>query len=231
MTRSNKPMKSATTGFKRFALLAVLAGLALSACSNSGEQRHRDAEGKIIPTARDLDPAATRYSDTMDAVKQGDCSERTVTMLTCYAYRGHGYEGAQTALGQCYMKQKNEKNGLTWLKRAADSGWPEAQTALANHYLDSTNDPAEGGKWAILYRRNPSLLSLGVAPDERVAEKMGAKLNDTQLADAQARAKGWVAKFWKPETALDNQTAATCYVAPRREFKMPELNLGPDTTE
>ena len=231
MTISRKPLTSAATGLMRFAVLTIIAGLTLSACGDGGEARRRDADGNIVPTARDLDPASTRYSDTMDAVKQGDCSERTVTLLTCYAYRGHGYEGAQTALGQCYIKQKDEQNGLTWLKRAANSGWPEAQTALANHYLDGTEDPAEGGKWAMLYRRNPSLLSLGVTPDKKIAEKMSATLDDTEVADAQARANGWVAKFWKPETALDSQTAATCYVPARRQFQQPDLDFGPNTSE
>lgn len=231
MTTSRNLKKADRTRLMRLAVLTLAGGLALSACGGGGEVRRRDADGNIMPTARDLDPASTRYSDTMDAAKQGDCSDRTITLLTCYAYRGHGYEGAQTALGQCYLKDKDAKEGMTWLKRAADSGWPEAQTALANHYIDDSDDHAEGGKWAILYRRNPSLLSLGVTPDKALAEKMNLALDDTEKADAQARANAWVAKFWKPETALDNQTAATCYVPPRREYKRPDIDLGPNNSD
>ena len=234
MTTSRSPAKADKTGLIRFAALAVATGLALSACGMGGEAHRRDADGNVQPTARELDPASTRYSDTMDAAKQGDCSEQVMTRLTCYAYRGHGYEGAQTALGQCFIKRKDEAKGITWLTRAADSGWPGAQMRLANLYLDDesgTNDPAEGGKWAMLYRKNPSLLSLGVQPDKSVTEKMNASLDPTAMADAQTRANKWIAKFWQPDAALDNQTAAACYVAPRRQYQKPEIDIGPNSSD
>ncbi|MDO8288064.1 MAG: hypothetical protein Q7T44_02485 [Parvibaculum sp.] len=228
--------KQHNTKFRHLHAMSFLiaASLALAACSGGGEARKRDANGNIVPTARDLDPAATRYSDTMDAAKEGDCSDVTLSLLTCYAYRGHGYEGAQTALGQCHMKEKNPTEGLTWLTRAADSGWPEAQKALAMIYLDGKGvevDSVEGGKWAALYRKNPSLLSLGVQPDKKLAEKVSAKLDDIELSEANRRASAWVAKFWKPETALDARTAATCYVSPRRQYQRPEINMGDDMSE
>ncbi|MGV8998022.1 MAG: hypothetical protein ACOH12_13855 [Parvibaculaceae bacterium] len=231
MTTSRNLKKTSQSGFVRLAALTLMAGLTLSACGSGGEAHRRDADGNVMPTARDLDPASTRYSDMMDAAKTGDCSDQTIALLTCYAYRGHGYEGAQTALGQCYIKGKDTKEGITWLSRAANSGWPEAQTALANHYLDGSDDRAEGGKWAILYRRNPSLLSLGVTPDKKLGDKADKVLDDTEKSDAQDRASTWVAKFWKPETALDNQTAATCYVPPRRQFQNRDIDLGPSSAD
>ena len=112
------------------ALLAT-ATLLLAGCGADGEGHRRSDDGTILPTARELDPAGTRYSDTMDAASVGDCSQEVLSVLTCYSYRGHGYEGAQTALGQCLIKNKKTSEGIEWLTRAADAGWPDAQKALA----------------------------------------------------------------------------------------------------
>lgn len=218
---------------RRSGILALLAAasLALAACGAGGEAHRRSDDGKVLPTARELDPAGTHYSDTMDAANSGNCSPEILSILTCYSYRGHGYEGAQTALGQCLIKDKKTSEGMQWLKRAADAGWPDAQKTLALIYLDGstgTTDPVQAGKWANLYRKNPSLLSLGVQPDKKVSEKVQASLNQQQSLEARAMASEWVPQYWKPKTALDAQTAATCYTAPRRAIEQGTLITGPD---
>ena len=199
-------------------LLLTLGSLTLTACSSGGGHR-RGEDGRPIPTARELDPAGTQYSDTMDQAAAGDCSDGTVAVLTCYAYRGHGYEGAQTALGLCQTQNKNATEGVTWLRRAANSGWPDAQKALVGLYLKGDGvaaDKIEAGKWAQLYRKNPSLLSLGVQPDKKIAEQVRSELTQSERIEASLRADQWNAEFWKPQTALDSRTAAICYLAPRR---------------
>lgn len=216
--------------------LVTLASLTLAACSESTSHR-RDDNGNIVPTARELDPASTIYSDTLDAASAGDCSQETISVLTCYAYRGHGYEGAQTALGQCLIKAQNTEDGITWLRRAANAGWPDAQRNLARHYLDGEDigvDMAEAGKWAVLYSKNPSLLSLGVLPETKLSDEIRARLSASDKAEATRRANRWNAEFWTPKEALDTRAAAACYVAPRRAIRRDQrdqLIYGPDTTE
>jgi len=218
---------------RRSGILALLAAasLLLAGCGAGGEAPRRSAYGKVLPTARELDPAGTRYSDTMDAANSGDCSPEIISVLTCYSYRGHGYEGAQTALGQCLIKDKKSTQGMQWLTRAADAGWPDAQKALATIYLDGstgTTDPVQAGKWANLYRKNPSLLSLGVQPDKKISEKVQASLSQTESLEARAMANDWTPQYWKPKTALDAETAAACYTAPRRVIQQGTIITGPD---
>lgn len=223
MTKSRPNNTQATLFPARggFLLLTLVGGLLLTACSGDGGVGHRRGDdGRPIPTARELDPAGTQYSDTMDKAASGDCTDTTVSVLTCYAYRGHGYEGAQTALGLCQVQNKNMSEGVTWLSRAANSGWPDAQKALAGIYLKGDGvaaDKIEAGKWAQLYRKNPSLLSLGVQPDKKLAEQIRAELTQAERIEASLKADKWTAEFWKPKVALDARTAAICYVAPRRQ--------------
>ena len=218
---------------RRSGILALLAAtsLALAACGAGGEAHRRSDDGKVLPTARELDPAGTRYSDTMDAANSGNCSPEIISILTCYSYRGHGYEGAQTALGQCLIKNKKSTQGMEWLMRAANAGWPDAQKALATIYLDGTTgatDLVQAGKWANLYRKNPSLLSLGVQPDKKIGEKVQASLSQQQSLEASAMASEWVPQYWTPKTALDAETAAACYTAPRQAIQQGTIITGPD---
>lgn len=213
------------------AAMLAAASLLLVGCGMGGEGHRRSDDGKIIPTARELDPAGTHYSDAMDAANSGDCSQEILSVLTCYSYRGHGYEGAQTALGQCLNKNKKASQGMEWLKRAANAGWPDAQKALADIYLNGTlsaPDLVQAGKWAYLYRKNPSLLSLGVQPDEKISAKIQASLNQEETLEARAMANEWVPQYWKPQTALDATTTAACYTASRRVIERGTINTGPD---
>lgn len=204
----------------RAGILVLLTATSLFLAGCGGDDGHRLSDsGKIIPTARELDPASTHYSDTMDAANAGNCSPEILSTLTCYSYRGHGYEGAQTALGQCLLKNKKAPEGIEWLTRAADAGWPDAQKSLATTYLDGSGgaiDLVQAGKWADLYRKNPSLLSLGVQPDQKISEKIQQSLNQTERLQASQLAANWVPQYWEPKTTLDPQTAAACYTIRRR---------------
>lgn len=213
-------------------MLVTLSSFLLASCGSGGHRRGDD--GSVIPTARELDPASTHYSDTMDMANAGNCNEDVISVLTCYAYRGHGYEGAQTALGQCLIKTKKTENGLVWLKRAANAGWPDAQKALAQTYLAGNGvqeDNIQAGKWGFLYMKNPSLLSLGVQPDKEIVKKLSNSLSQSEILVAQSQASNWIAQYWQPQTALDSRTAATCYVAPRRIIQQGVLETGPDSAD
>lgn len=197
-------------------LIALCLGfVALSACGEMGEARRRDANGNLVPTARELDPAGTLYAETVANAEGGNCAAETVNVLTCFAYRGHGYEGAQTALGQCLLRSGKTEDGLTWLKRAANAGGADAQRRLAQAYASGklvTQNYVEAAAWNKLYLRNPSLLSLGVAPDRSVDDQLQGKLSASEDAAAQRIANAWTPTYWQPRDALNADTAATCRV-------------------
>lgn len=201
----------------RLALIVSLglAALMLGACSDSGEVRRRDESGNLVPTARELDPAGTLYAETVVKSETGDCSPDTVNVLTCFAYRGQGYEGAQNALGQCLLRSGKTDQGLTWLRRAANAGGADAQKRLAQVYAAGKivpEDNVEAATWNKLYLRNAFLLSLGVQPDRSVSEQLSGKLSAAENAAADRRVSAWRPSYWQPTEALNATTAATCRV-------------------
>ena len=198
--------------------LSVLA-LALAACSGGGAARKRGADGRIIPTLAEQDPAGTLYAKSVSQAARGECDEETFNVLTCFAYRGHGYEGAQMALGQCLISTGKETEGAEWVQRAANSGWPDAQKLMASLYLKGQGvpqDTVEGAKWAKLYSRNPSLLSLGVQPDVSIAQEFRGSLTSEQAAVADQRAANWMPTYWAPSTAIDRDVKRSCAVEGKR---------------
>lgn len=206
--------------FPRLAISIVCAAaLALTACSGGGAARKRDADGRVLPTLAEQDPSGTLYAKSVSMAAKGECDNETMNVLTCFAYRGHGYEGAQTALGQCEIVLGNPSEGVEWIRRAANSGWPEAQKILAQLYVRGEaidRDAVEGAKWAKLYTRNPSLLSLGVQPDTSIVEEFRGSLTSEQIALADRRAQSWVPKYWTPSTEIDRNVKRSCEVEGRR---------------
>ncbi len=214
----------------RFILLLGAMAIALSACGGGeGGPRKRDADGRVLPTPAEMDPTSTLYAQAVNRAAQGACDEETFNVLTCFAYRGHGYEGAQTALGQCHLAAGDKVEGATWVGRAANAGWADAQKLLARLYLRGdglTENPVEGAKWAKLYSRNPSLLSLGVQPDPSVAEDFKSVLTREDNATADARALRWTPSYWEPDTQLDQDIRRSCVREARRplqEHKIPSM--------
>jgi len=196
-----------------------VAALALAACSGGGAARKRDADGRVIPTLAEQDPVGTLYAKSVSQASRGECGEETSNVLTCFAYRGHGYEGAQMALGQCLIATGKETEGAEWVHRAAQSGWPDAQKLMASLYLKGQGvpqDAVEGAKWAKLYSRNPSLLSLGVQPDVSVAQEFRGSLTSEQISAADQRAASWIPTYWTPSTAVDRDVKRSCAVEGKR---------------
>lgn len=204
----------------RAGLFIVLcaAAIAIAACSGGGA-RKRGADGRVIPTLAEQDPAGTLYARAVSRAAAGDCDDNTLNVLTCFAYRGHGYEGAQTALGQCYLASGNAAEGAEWVRRAANAGWADAQRQLALLYLRGegvSQNSVEGAKWARLYSRNPRLLSLGVQPDLTVASEFSGVLTSEENARSEQLAASWVPSYWTATTELDQSVVRSCAVEGRR---------------
>ena len=199
-------------------LLSVIAlGTGLAACGGDGADRpegppamlERGMKGRGNLVRAGLD-ANTVYTQAIDLKSKGDCkgaSER----LRFVAALGPGYENAQSALGDCLMRLAGSAEfssdyieGLMWLRRAADAGWPEAQFDLAASHL---NGPAlirnnqEAAYWLALYDDNPEKARVGfVAPDAASVSALHAGLSTADLAAGKRRAAQWQKKLWLPPT-------------------------------
>lgn len=200
-------------------MLLCLAAFAITACSGGGAARKRDADGRIIPTLAEQDPVGTLYAKSISDAARGECDDRTLDVLTCFSYRGHGYEGAQTALGQCLIATGSNSEGLVWINRAAGAGWADAQKLLAQLYLAGDVTPRDGvqaAKWAKLYTRNPSLLSLGVQPDRNFVLAFQGEITTGENAEADRQVAAWSPRYWVPTTQVDQNVKRSCEVEGRR---------------
>lgn len=207
------------------------ASLALASCGGGGATRKRDADGRVVPTLAEQDPSGTLYAKSIGDAARGECDDQTLNVLTCFAYRGHGYEGAQTALGQCRIAMGEKREGVEWVQRAADSGWPDAQKLLSQLYLAGEamdRDVVEAAKWAKLYSRNPSLLSLGVQPDMSVLDGVRSNITPEQAAQADQRVTAWIPRYWSPATQVDREVKRSCDVEGRRPQPRPEVPTVPN---
>lgn len=219
----------------RAGLLMVLcaAAIAITACSGGGAARKRDADGRVIPTLAEQDPSGTLYARAISRAATGECNDDTMNVLTCFAYRGHGYEGAQTALGQCYLASGSSAEGAEWIRRAANAGWADAQRQMALLYLRGEGvgqSAVEGAKWARLYSRNARLLALGVQPDLSVAEEFRGALSSEESARSEQLAMSWVPSYWTAMTELDQNVLRSCAVEGRRPpaQQRPTIVTAPD---
>lgn len=214
-------------------IVLVAAALGITACSDSSSSMRRNKEGKLVPTLAGQDPLGTLYAGSIQKAERGDCGQETMDVLTCFAYRGHGYEGAQTALGQCLIQKGDEASGIQWIERAANAGWADAQKDLALHYAtdgaDAPSAMVKGAFWARLYRRNASLLSLGVTPDPDVAEKFRGKLTTEQAKTVMARLNAWYPEYWTATSLPDQRIRTSCQVEsrPRQRPDLDELRTTP----
>ena len=205
---------SPTAFIMRLAALSVLA-LTLSACGGGGPKQDRD--GKMIPQIGDIDPSSSLYADVIRKAADGTCSDNDVKVLTCFSYRGRGYEGAQSALGSCLLT-RNPASGVEWLRRSADAGFADAQKRLAQAYANGTGVPQDkvtAAKWNYLYTRNAALLSLGVQPEMTLSNKLKSELSADQLALGRRQAEDWTANFWEPTEELTKEQTQACKIRPR----------------
>ncbi|MDX2224235.1 MAG: hypothetical protein SFV21_15910 [Rhodospirillaceae bacterium] len=203
-------------GLLRWGVALCLAA-ALAACSSGGGGRSGPASREAGRIAADLGTpgqvvrpgpiANDAYVAGLDARKRGDCAA-AIERLTPVANLGPGYEGAQSALGDCLVRTAPTAtatvfaDGLTWLIRAADAGWAEAQGRLAELYALGPADmrkPAEAAYWLALYRFNAQKARIGFEPVAAETEaKIAAALTPQIIASGEARAATWRRKAWIP---------------------------------
>jgi len=198
-------------------LASVLTLIGLSACGSGGGDRadgppgmiERGMNGRGNLVRGGLD-ANTVYSQAMDLRSKGDCkgaSER----LRFVAALGPGYENAQSALGDCLLRlagftdfSADYIEGLMWLRRAADAGWPEAQFDLAQSHLTGPaliRNHQEAAYWLALYDDNPEKARVGfVPPDQASVNALHAGLTAADLEAGKRRAAQWQKKLWIPPT-------------------------------
>ncbi|MSO73307.1 MAG: sel1 repeat family protein [Rhodospirillaceae bacterium] len=203
------------------ACAAAVATLIVAGCTSDGELRD-DANaalyepglggrGTIIRPGGD--PNAI-FGAGMDLKAKGDCAGAAVK-LRLVANMGPGYENAQTALGECLTNSgapgsptADFYEGMTWLRRAADAGWPEAQGRLAQiHALgpSAIRNGEEAGYWMALYDANATKSRLGFTPME--AQTLSTIRDAISAADrvsGEKRAAQWQRKVWLPPVQPKN---------------------------
>lgn len=145
------------------------------------------------------------YEQALGFKQQGDCP-KAIDLLLPLAKSGHGYEVAQLNLGQCYLimgdkttdaetQRKDREDAVKWIVDAAESGLAPAQEQLVRLTLQGgwvKIEPAEAGKWYLLWKRNPARTRLGVSDlDPKLQQKLKTMLSDADWAEANARANKW----------------------------------------
>ncbi len=203
----------------RRALLACVsvAALALTACGGGsrrgGPERDEStvvaqrADGTSVAVRPGRDPNGA-YIQATEFKAKGDCAT-AVKLLRPVARLGPGYENAQTALGECLLENADTRDeGVTWITRAADAGWPEAQASLAFHFGGAA--PARNGEeaayWLALYDANPNKARVAFqAPDPKIMGAVRAALTDAEKAAGVKRASTWRQKLWIPPTPSESE--------------------------
>ena len=166
-----------------------------------------DGRGSLIRPGVDANAA---YTEGVDLKTKGDCKAAALK-LRLPANIGPGYENAQTALGDCLLKiagtsdlSSDYLEGLTWLRRAADAGFPEAQAVLADAHANgpaALRNFAEAAYWLALYDANSGKARVGFIPyDPQALAAIRAKIPAADKAAAEKRAATWERKVWLPPT-------------------------------
>ena len=200
-------------------VFAAIALFGLAACGGGDrenrETRDREVGGIYEPGLNGhgmiIRPGADPnkiFTEAMDLKTKGDCT-RAAIQFRRVVMMGPGYENAQTALGEC-LTQSGEGTeptsdyleGIVWLRRAADAGWPEAQGRLAQVYAFGPGPVRNGGEaayWLALYDTNPGKSRIGFMPlDVTALATVKTALSAAEIADGARRAALWQRKVWLP---------------------------------
>jgi hypothetical protein len=198
----------------RFAISAVFLGLVMAGCGGGPKGPGPD-EAKAYMKGLEGRGGALRpgpdanalYTEGMTLKAKGDCAG-AAPKLRQVAGLGGGYESAQTALGECLLAgdttdlSADYLEGLTWLRRAADAGWPEAQARLAYVHAvgpKTIRNADESAYWLALYRTNTGKARVGFMPfpPGQLAE-IDLALPAMAKEAGEKRAETWQRKVWVP---------------------------------
>jgi hypothetical protein len=173
---------------------------------STGSASAPHGEPSSTPSTSGKDKVVLNPYETALRFKQQGNYQKAIEMLEPLAKYGHGYEVAQFNLGECYLAvaatkadpqeaQKSRQSGASWIIKAADAGLAQAQQELVNLALQGDKfkvEPAEAGKWYLLWKRNPTRTQLGVTEiDPVLLRKINTMLTDADWAEANARADAW----------------------------------------
>jgi hypothetical protein len=180
--------------------LAIILMLSMAVAACSSKPQH----GKLPKDRNAVDRVSDAYVRAVELQNAGDC-EKASKLLYRVAMQGNGYEDAQRRLGECTIAlaagdRTKYMDGIVWLRRAAEAGWPEAQGLLAFEYATGPmTDLVDAAKWLTLYDNNPRTKRLGFTPvpADKIARTRG-KISPEQLAQGQAAAAAFVSVPWVP---------------------------------
>lgn len=209
------PSASLTRATIAIALLTFISGCASNGPGGPGGPRSggggpgRGGEmqpGRMGPQGSSADFNAL-YRRAIEQQKAGDCAAALPALHTL-AHQGHGYDGAQQALGACLIQTATEDDltaqleGLIWLRRAAEAGRAEAQGALASLYLDgppALRDEQEAVFWYVLYRDSLRRGRVGLVPLDPTSDaRLAAAFDSEALAQAEQAVATWQPIIWTP---------------------------------
>jgi hypothetical protein len=185
----------------RLLAASLVVSIAVTGCSSKPQR-------SPLPKDRNaVDRISDAYVRAVELQNQGDCAKAS-RLLYRVAMQGVGYEDAQRRLGECTIATANGEqtrymDGIVWLRRAAEAGWPEAQGSLAYEYATGLMiDPVEAARWLTLYENNPRIKRLGFTPlpPDKLA-RIRARITPEQLAKGQANAATFVPVTWAPPAA------------------------------
>ena len=166
----------------------------------------------IKPVA--LDPQGNLYASSIAKAKKGECDQDTLDVLTCFAARGQGFEGAQMALGKCLISTgSNKEDGLSWIRLAAEANSADAQHELAALYYDGTVVPRDltlAAKWNYLYLRNPKLLSLGAIPRDDLTDQIRSNISYEDALAADNMVTHWSPTYTDPQISMSDVNEQAC---------------------
>ena len=169
----------------------------------SGDQHY--GSGHEMPTDDVVRPVSRDAASRATELRLSGQCDKAVTILRHVVDNG-GSEISQFNLGMCLLDlagaehdaqraapMKTEAAG--WIVRAANAGFPQAQSEAVTLYLDGVGvapDPVEAKKWALLYKRNVdrSLFGLPNLKDD-LKDRVDAAVPNEKRAEARVRADNW----------------------------------------
>ena len=213
-----QPIAHRGTSLPLTLILAASGMMTLAACGSGERGPRRDqgatfyeagvgGRGVLLRPGEDLNAA---YSAAIDLKTKGDCAGASMR-LRPIASLGPGYENAQTALGECLIQtgaaselSANYLEGLAWLRRAGDAGWPEAQGKLAQTHAfgpAAIRSGDEAAYWLALYDANTGKSRIGFLPlKPTVLDSIRSTITPAETAGGKKRAAQWQRQVWIPPT-------------------------------